>query len=1008
MSGSLIAQAPQERKCAAQIVHAQKLENDPIYKSRYEEIQRKTSEFQEQRKFARSALTTTVREIPVYVHIIYDETKPEQNLSDAQIESQIEVLNEDFRALNVDVSDVPAEFEGLVSDYQLIFTLEGITRKSSPVAEWDTNDEMKSNATGGVDPITPETHLNIWVCKISGDILGYAQFPGGSLDTDGVVVGPNYFGSSDYDADNNFYLSTPFDKGRTTTHEIGHYLNLIHIWGDGDCSADDEVSDTPIAFEPNYGCPNPSAPSCAENTTYSTDMFMNYMDYTNDACMFMFSEGQKTRSYALFEPGGVRENLGQQVDGCDLATPLYLEVTRRSTTSLGLRWDAVPEADSYTIWTNGIIITSSSNSIELTELESGNNYEIRVKANCLENGSGEYSDVLSVNTLGCFTAPLSFSITTDGYGAETSWELSLNGTVVQTDSITYDNNTTYTETFDFGDGDYKFEIFDSANDGICCGQTGDGSFSLTDSEGRIIKTGGEFGSKDSVSFCVETIEPIDCSSTTIATVGSNTADSAPALFEFEATEDKEYTISSIGTTTLDTDLSVYSDCNTLLAESDNFSDLQSEVTVVLNSGQKIYILWQDTHSTAGFDWEITRNKSTQSISFDDIPEKLVNDEPFDLTATASSGLEVSYTSSDQDVATISGNTVTILGAGETTITAIQEGNDEYLAAPVVQKVLRVNKLDQTINITPIDNKLTTDADFEVEAETSSGLPLSYEISGPASIAGTTISLNGSTGTVTIKVIQEGDEFYNSESASVSFQVEEDLCSDFSISEIIIDDISCSGEKDGQIEVNVVGGKSPYTYNLNDGSSVENNIWEGLSSGEYTIKVTDSNGCLDSMVATIKNPNPLEISAEVSNSNSVDGNGIIELTVSGGTGPYSYEWNNEADTSIIENLEVGIYTVIVTDENGCSLEESFEVTGVTATDKNIENELIIFPNPVRSKVSVIHPENSNELLIYDAKGKLILEMKIIGKKSEFDVNNFPTGLYFIRLPNDKRYYRFIKE
>jgi hypothetical protein len=103
--------------------------------------------------------------------VIYDENVPDQNISSAQIESQIEVINEDFRALNADVSEVPAEFQGVVSDYQLIFTLAGVTRKSSTVVEWETDDKMKDVSTGGTNAITPETHLNIWVCNISGDIL---------------------------------------------------------------------------------------------------------------------------------------------------------------------------------------------------------------------------------------------------------------------------------------------------------------------------------------------------------------------------------------------------------------------------------------------------------------------------------------------------------------------------------------------------------------------------------------------------------------------------------------------------------------------------------------------------------------------------------------------------------------------------------------------------------------------------------------------------------------------
>jgi len=233
--------------------------------------------------------------IPVYVHVLYNGSQ--ENISDSQINSQMAVLNNDFRRTNSDANQVPSEFASLVADSEIEFTLAGVTRKATSKTSWGTNDSMKSSSNGGVDAITPATHLNIWVCNIGGGILGYAQFPGGNASTDGVVVGHNYFGTQGY-------VSAPFDEGRTATHEVGHYLNLRHIWGDGRCRQDDYVSDTPSSDGPNYGCPSYPTVNCKSN-----DMTMNYMDYTNDACMYMFSEGQKTRMRALFGAGGVRESM---------------------------------------------------------------------------------------------------------------------------------------------------------------------------------------------------------------------------------------------------------------------------------------------------------------------------------------------------------------------------------------------------------------------------------------------------------------------------------------------------------------------------------------------------------------------------------------------------------------------------------------------------------------------------------------------------------------------------
>jgi hypothetical protein len=226
--------------------------------------------------------------IPVWVTVVYSNSQ--ENVSATQVQSQIDVMNADFRAQNSDASNTPSEFADLVADSEVQFTLAGVRRYSTTTTQWGTNDAVK----GQYPPVTPDTHLNIWVCNIGGGILGYAQFPGGPAATDGVVVGSNYFGDTGY-------VSAPYDKGRTVTHEVGHYLNLRHIWGDGQCKQDDFVNDTPESNGPNYGCPSYPTENCR-----STDMTMNYMDYTYDTCMYMFSEGQKSRLRTVFASGGPR------------------------------------------------------------------------------------------------------------------------------------------------------------------------------------------------------------------------------------------------------------------------------------------------------------------------------------------------------------------------------------------------------------------------------------------------------------------------------------------------------------------------------------------------------------------------------------------------------------------------------------------------------------------------------------------------------------------------------
>lgn len=222
--------------------------------------------------------------IPVHVYVIY--ANSQQNISDTQIKSQIDVLNADFNDSNF--SDIPAEFEALGAQIDINFNLVQTEKFFDETSNWGTNNAVK-NKYPAVDG-----HLTIWVANIGGGILGYAQFPGGNASTDGIVVSPQYFGTTGT-------VSYPFNEGRTATHEVGHWLNLRHIWGDGRCRQDDFVADTPSSDRPNYGCPTYPTAHCRSN-----DMTMNYMDYTYDACMNMFTQGQKERMRALFASGGAR------------------------------------------------------------------------------------------------------------------------------------------------------------------------------------------------------------------------------------------------------------------------------------------------------------------------------------------------------------------------------------------------------------------------------------------------------------------------------------------------------------------------------------------------------------------------------------------------------------------------------------------------------------------------------------------------------------------------------
>lgn len=355
----------------------------------------------------------TIISIPVVVHVVYNLNN--QNISQEQVESQIDVLNKDFRKLNPNFANTPGVFQPLAADCQIEFVLAkrtpngdttcGITRTFTNVTSFTYDDKVKYTAQGGKDAWPSSDYLNIWVCKLSGGLLGYAQFPGGPIATDGVVIASRAFGTMGT-------ALKPFNKGRTATHEIGHWLNLYHIWGDdgGSCNGTDYVLDTPNQGAENTG--DPVFPKISCNNAPSGDMFMNYMDYSNDSSMTMFTQGQKSRMDAIFSVGGPRLSILSSLGGisptppppalvCDAPTSINLiDLTYRS---IKLTWTGIQDAFEYnfayqkdgdTSWT---FILSNANSQFLNNLSDNTLYHFKIQSHC-PFGVSEFSAVSSFTT----------------------------------------------------------------------------------------------------------------------------------------------------------------------------------------------------------------------------------------------------------------------------------------------------------------------------------------------------------------------------------------------------------------------------------------------------------------------------------------------------------------------------------------------------------------------------------------------------------------------------------
>ena len=307
--------------------------------------------------------TKSTYQIPVVFHIIHngEAIGSVQTCREAQIQSQLSVLNKDFKRLNADAGNTPAEFLPVAGAFDVEFVLakqspeglvsDGIVRVKGSKTSWSMNDNYTLKS---LSYWPAEDYLNIWVANLS-DVLGYAQFPVSGLPglensstnrlTDGVVISYTVVGSID---DGAFNLQPNFRKGRTTTHEVGHFFGLRHIWGDdsGGCTETDYVDDTPNQGGSTSGCPSHPRTSCASITS----MFQNYLDYTNDDCMNIFTQGQVSRmvtviensprraslttSHGLFDPVpvandlGLREIVTPQAGEC--ATPFIPKVDIRN------------------------------------------------------------------------------------------------------------------------------------------------------------------------------------------------------------------------------------------------------------------------------------------------------------------------------------------------------------------------------------------------------------------------------------------------------------------------------------------------------------------------------------------------------------------------------------------------------------------------------------------------------------------------------------------------------
>jgi len=508
-----------------------------------------------------SSQTGGIITIPVVVHVIHNGqavgTAP--NITDAQVQSQITVMNNDFRRL----AGTPGFNTNAVGvDTQIQFALaqqdpngnptNGIDRVNLCQPSWST---AAINST--VKPTTiwdPTLYLNMWSVNFTdATLLGYAQFPdasglqglnasGGAANTDGVVANYSTFGSINYN-DGTFLLNAPYNEGRTMTHEVGHWIGLRHIWGDGNCSVDDFCADTPNAGAPNFGCPT-GTNSCTGLANPGNDMIENYMDYTDDSCMNIYTQNQKDRMVVIMNNAPRRVTLKTSTKdlpmtlfandaevkieascstaggSCSSSAPTQkITIYNRGTatlTSVLLNYSVNGGAATPYTW-NGSLATHKFATVDMPVVASSSG-TINIT---VVNANGVTDQRASNNTAsGTFTMPtapqnytfntVEFLLLGDRYGTETTWNLKNSaGTIVYSGgpytNLTANNTQTLVNTtWNLNNNQcYTFTINDSYGDGICCAY-GEGGYEIKNGS-TIIATGGEFTSTESKVFTINVL-----------------------------------------------------------------------------------------------------------------------------------------------------------------------------------------------------------------------------------------------------------------------------------------------------------------------------------------------------------------------------------------------------------------------------------------------------------------------------------------------------------------------
>lgn len=946
-------------------------------------LQPRLQHYQQQQQ---SNKTAQVYTIPVVFHVVY--SNPTENISDQQILSQLDVLNEDFRRTNPDTNNTPGPFQPVAVDTEIEFCLaqqdpqgnphDGINRVSLSGSPFSMN-----YIDNNIKPSTswdPNRYFNIWVVNISGGTLGYAVFPGGSglqgmpgnggpADEDGIVLNYETVGRPPHNP-----FNPPYNLGRTATHEVGHWLGLRHVWGDGGCAQDDYCNDTPDSDGANYGC-SPAHVSCS-----STDMPQNYMDYSDDDCMNLFTADQKARMVTVLLNSPRRQSLttstvcqaptnppvaafsGTPNTACPGVTVQFNDNSSNGPTSWS--WN-FPGGSPGSSTQQNPSVTYNSPGVYDVELIVTNSFgaDTLLLPNYINvSGSGNplpFEEDFESNN---FTAN---GWTVENPDNENGWEIATVGgstpgdKAAQMDFYTYNNaigelDRLITPLMDFsGYSSINLE-FDHAYR--------------------------RYNTNSSDSLFVEISTDCGASWTRLLSLGEDgtgsfaTQTTNTAFFTPNQADDWCFS-GNIGAACFSADLTTYNTessvqirfqtynnyGNNLYLDNINIEGLPTasftanQTTVC--AGEAVDFTSSSTGNVTGYNW--TFNGATTSSSTAQNPSGIVWNTPgnytVELTVTNPSGTNtstqtnyitvtpgpsVNVTTQDatcgqqdgQATANVTGGstpyqyswntsppqtsaTATGLGAGTYTVTVTDGNNCSVSASGTV-----ANPNAPSLLVSAEDPSCSGTADGEIDAQGSGGTGnLTYSLNGGPT-QGTGLFTSLSAGQYTVSVT---DQNGCSASETLTLSAGESVF----FNNLGIDDIDCNGNSTGLITVNASSTNGVLQYSLNGGPVQNGNAFGGLSAGTYTVTVSNGNGCSADTVVNLSEPPLLELFEGFSINARCEGvdNGSINLNASGGTQPYLFAVDGISNGfGDFDSLAAGNYNAVLTDGNGCNTQLNFTI------------------------------------------------------------------------------------